>query len=258
MKFCFSSLYSTPRFLNAMAAFSPNVKWLEVECGYESPINALTRFENLTHLSMTKENRFVPSVSSVANDWPQLETLIIDGLPCSQGLSVHHFSLKVLTILNGDGLAYPNFTCRSLESLTLRSARIEPVHFLAHLNSRCPNLKKVEIEKYRPNGGRVEEAQGPSTFSHDFLEDLTLVNFLTTPTHIMCPKLGKLVLRWDGSDVKKPNMEGKCPSLTTLQIFGYNIEAHLSSVLCALPSLKSLSIDGRDLVLEQFSRNGVR
>lgn len=53
IKLCLSSIYSTPLGLKSMAARSPSIKWLEVECGYESPFNELTHFTNLTRISMT-------------------------------------------------------------------------------------------------------------------------------------------------------------------------------------------------------------
>lgn len=142
------------------------------------------------------------NIPNLAYEWPRLETLYIDGMGCAQDFRLHHFNLRALIIWNGCGLPSPTLDCPLLESLTLSSSRFGAIPFLDNLNSTCLNLKKAEIVRLGQNGESVEGPCSPLTISHK-----NLVNLPTTPTHVTCPKLGKVVLRWEGSRVKQLRLE---------------------------------------------------
>ena len=150
----------------------------------------------------------------------------------------------------------PTLDCPSLESLSL-TCSLFGVHFLENLNGTCPNLKKIETHRARAQGGRAEGPHGPLRFFHENLEELSFLSLRYTPMHVICPKLGKLVLSSVGSEEQEPILEMDCPRVTTFQIFGYHIGACLPSILLALPSLKFLyisnaQIEKREVVLEHY------
>ena len=97
-----------------------------------------------------------------------------------------------------------------------------------------------------------------SEFVHETVEELKCYSLLPQMKRIACPKLTKLVMRWD-IDGQQPEMAFpvvECLSLLRLELLGYaHLVSSLPSILAVLPVLESLKIDDcgdgwDDVVLE--------
>lgn len=171
---------------------------------------------------------------------------------------MRHFNLRALTLCGG--ILSATLVLPSLESLSLCSWLFN-MQLLEDLNFMCPKLKKVKIERLR-RLANVDGDRSSSRFSYKSVEELHLDNFLLSPTHIICPKLDKLVLRWFEDKVGEPSFELDCSLVTTLGTVGYHTKSCLSAIFSKLPSLKFLYIsdatfESGELVLEHSSIEGI-
>ena len=138
----------------------------------------------------------------------------------------------------------PSLRKTPTEELRLDGMRLE-VRCAKNLDSRCPRLKRVRLE--RPFDKELQcEVIGSLEFIHDTLEELDCRGFLLQTKRIACPKLTKLVMRCgiDGPNVELAFLVVESLNLLRLELLGY---AH---VVCNLPSILAMFMDLESLKIE--------
>ena len=234
-----------------LAGHAPNIRWLEVHCSGMNPITALTGFKALQVLRVNGGLREIPSHFDFGQ-WPLLEGILLNGFRFT---TVRHPRLKELRIVDPVQHSSLVLDCPFLEELRIYGDRLE-VHCAENLNSWCPRLKRVHLtrllEMFVPH-----EVLGSSEFVHETVEELECCSLLPQTKRIACPKLTKLVMRWD-IDGQQPEMAFpvvECLSLLRIELLGYaHLVSSLPSILAVLPDLESLKIcelnGWKDVVLE--------
>ena len=234
---CLSARYSTPEMLKSIAQCAPHISRVEIGCDNGRPYDALTHFGSLKHLVLQE---VIGNISFLAAELAHLETLVVDGQHCAHSLEVRLRNLRVLIVLDMYGFMSPTLDCLSLEALSVRSSEFS-IEFLENLNSSCPLLMKVEIERLRCSG-RADRLLGPLELFHETLMELKLVNLQYAPIRLKCLNLSKLTMEWVGSEAKELRLEMDCPNLNALHLSGYDVEDCLPSILSTVPTLKSVCV----------------